>query len=177
MIGFVVVKRITSIENHVKAVQQHVRTIRHLQESQTLIHRARQRLHTVRVTPDEYVKMLEELPLPAYFLDRERSIFIAANSQFCKVLGYSAQEMIGLPLMKALAEDLEPTLEKALRKDPPEKPIEWRFRRSDGSQIALLLKYRRISLLCGGKKLANVSFTTVLRSQGDIEFEAEKYFS
>jgi len=172
-----VVKRITSIQNHVKAVQQHVRTIRHLQESQTLIRRARQRLHSAKVTPNEYVEMLEELPLPASLVDRERASFIAANSQFCKLLGYSAQELIGLSLINALADDLKPIAEKALRKDPPGKPIEWRFKRRDGTQIALLLKYRQISLFCDGKKLSNVSFSTVLRSEGDIELKAAEYFS
>jgi PAS domain S-box-containing protein len=165
-----------SIQTHVKAVQLHVKAVKRLQKSQRLLHSARQRLHTAKLNPNEYVKMLEELPLPAYLLDRERPSFIAANSQFCKLLGYSAQELMGFPLMKALADDHRPIAEKALRREPPEKPIEWRFRRRDGSQIALLLKYRRVSLFCGGKKLANVSFTTVVRSQGDVEFEADKYF-
>jgi PAS domain S-box-containing protein len=121
--------------------------------------------------------MLEDLPVPAFFVDRERPSFIAANSQFCKLLGYSTQELIGMPLMNALADDLKPVAEKALSKEPPEKPIEWRFKRSDGTQIALLLKYRRITLFCDGKKLANVSFATVLRTEGDIELEAATYFS
>jgi PAS domain S-box-containing protein len=171
------VSRSTSIQSHVEAVRQHVKSIKHLQESQTLIHRARQRIYTAKIRPNDYVKMLEELPLPAFLLDRECPSFIAANSQFCKLLGYSAKEIMGLPLMDALAGDLRPIAKKALRQEPPDKPIEWRFRRSNGSQIALLLKYRRISLLCGGKKLANVSFTTVVRSQGDIEFKADNYFN
>ena len=170
-------RRITSIQKHVKAVQRHVRAVKHLQESQTLIHRARQRLHTAKVTPNEYVRMLEDLPVPAFLLDRERPSFIAANSLFCKLMGYSTQELIGMPLMNVLAEDLKPVAEKALSMEPPEISILWRFRRSDGDEIPALLKYRRISLFCDGRKMTNVSFCTVLRSQGDIEVEAANFFS
>jgi PAS domain S-box-containing protein len=178
-----VVKRITSIQTHVKAVKQHVRAVKHLQDSQSLLRTARRRLDTAKelvskkLSPKEYVKMLEELPLPAFLLDREQPGFVAANSQFCNLIGYSAEELIGLPLMKVLPDDLIPIAEKALRKEPPEISIEWRFRRSDGDQIALLLKYRRTSLFCDGRELTNVSFGTVLRSQGDVEVEAVKYFS
>jgi PAS domain S-box-containing protein len=178
-----VVKRITSIQTHVKAVKQHVKAVKHLQESQNLLRTARKRLHSAqewiskRLSPKEYVEMLEELPLPAYLLDREQPCFIAANSKFCKLIGYSQKELMGLPFMKAIPDDVVPIAEKAFRKNPPENSVHWRFRRSDGEQITLLLKYRRTSLFCDGRKLTNVSFTTVLKSQDDVEVEAVKYFS
>jgi PAS domain S-box-containing protein len=176
-------KRITSIRAHVKAVERHVKAVKHLQKSQNLLRTARIRFHSAqdaiskRLSPKEYVEMLEELPVPAYLLDREQPCFIAGNSKFCKLIGYSQKELIGLPLLKMIPDDVVPIIKKALRKDPPENSIYWRFRRSDGKQITLLLKYRRTSLFCDGRKLTNVSFTTVLRSEDDVELEAVKYFA
>ena len=120
--------------------------------------------------------MLEELPVPAFLIDREKPGYIAGNSQFCKLIGYSEQELIGLPLMKTVPDEIVPIVEKALRRDPPQESVRWPVKRRDGDQISLLVKYRRTSLFCCGKKLTNVSIVTVLKSQDDVEVEAVKYF-
>jgi hypothetical protein len=74
-------------------------------------------------------------------------------------------------------DDFSPVLEKARRKDPPQQATRWPIKRSDGTQISLLARYRRMSLLCCGKKLTNVTYATILGWQGEPEFDAVKYFA
>jgi PAS domain S-box-containing protein len=175
-------RRISSIQAHVNAVERHVNAIKQFQDSQTLLRSARRRLHHQQeflaksFSGKEYAEMLEELPLPAFFVDRDVPCFIAANTQFCKLLGYPQAELMGMSLLKALADAAIPMAEKALREDPPQHSIKWPFKQRDGTELSLLTRYRRISLLCCGKKLTNVSYVTVIKWHGEPEIDAVKYF-
>ncbi|MCU1286623.1 MAG: fold [Acidobacteriales bacterium] len=174
-------RRTSSIQAHVHAVERHVNAIKHLQESQLFLRQARRRLHQQQAslsknfTSKEYIEMLEDLPLPAFIIDRDAGRIVAANALYSKVIGYSQQELIGMPFLRLAPDDLPPIVEKALRSETPKQAIRWPAKRRDGSQISVIVKYRRMKLLCCGKKL-NVTYVTVLGWQGDVEIDAIEYY-
>jgi PAS domain-containing protein len=130
-----------------------------------------------RVTRRECINVVKELPLPAFIFNRDQTGYIAANSHFCELLGYSETELITMPWQKAYPDYVVPLLEKALGLDVPYGCVEWLYKRSDGKTLALLTKCRRMKLIDENGKPNNVSLVTILRIRGENEVQAVKYFA
>ncbi|MCU1305504.1 MAG: hypothetical protein JWN45_199 [Acidobacteriaceae bacterium] len=164
------------------SVNKQVGCLKRLLKAHTVLSKAQKRigktkkLLSKRASRQECIKVLKELPLPAFIFNRDQLGFIAANSQFCELLGYSEPELVAMPWKKAYPDYVVPILQKALGVNVPNGSVEWLYKRSDGKTIALLTKCSRIKLMYENGKSNSVSLITILRIQGENEVQAVKYF-
>lgn len=164
------------------SVNKQVLCLKRLLKAHTVLSKAQKRigktkeLLSKRVSRQECIKVLKELPLPAFIFNRDQLGFIAANSHFCELLGYSEPELVAMPWKEAYPDYVVPILQKALGVNVPNGSVEWLYQKSDGKPVALLTKCRRMNLIDENGKLTSVSLITILRIQGENEVQAVKYF-
>jgi len=102
--------------------------------------------------PDfDILHMLTAIPVPAFVFDMETRYFLAANPAFENLLGYSNDELRTMTMSEIRpAEDLA-LLERALKQEPPEGAVEWRYVSKSGELLHVSIKYRNSEFLIGGR--------------------------
>ena len=109
------------------------------------LHRARHRAdqaireraeETHRTSEERYRTLFECAPDGIVIAD-PKGIYLDANGSICEMLGYTREELIGLPSSRIVAEaeaqHIEPALNAINSKSPYHR--EWQFRRKDGSSF------------------------------------------
>ena len=94
-------------------------------------------------------EFLDAMPIPAYLFDPERRHFVAANSSFCNLVGYSELELTALewPLIMADHEETIRANEEILgREEDAFRINNFAFRRKDGRRVNTQIQYRVMRL-------------------------------
>jgi PAS domain S-box-containing protein len=125
----------------------------------------------------EFHNIVEDIPLPAYLFDGNTRRFVAANDLYCKLVGYTEEELIALPWPKIMAEDhVQPALTAMAVETPPEQPTSWAFKRKDGSVIVVHTLYRSMHLNRRNGETFDVFFAAVVGFPGQTIPPAEEVF-
>jgi PAS domain S-box-containing protein len=95
--------------------------------------------------------MLAAIPVPAFIFDMETRRFLAANPQFEKLLGYSDKELRTMTVSEIRPKEDVALLERALKQEPPEGAVEWRYVSKSGELLHVSIKYRNSEFLIGGR--------------------------
>ncbi len=121
---------------------------------------------------------LDSLPLPAYVFDRKARRFVAANELFCKLVGYSADELKSLPWPRILAfpdEDLA-AVEQLLAAPVAEVAVIFRGRHKDGRVITASVKYREMKFVGDDGEVSDAFFSVVSSVEGEEGAPVSKLF-
>ena len=90
----------------------------------------------------DLARTLNMMPSPAYIFASEERRFLAANSLYCELVGYTEDELKSLPWPKIMPEEYVEPAQKALSTASPGAPTIWKWRRKDGSIVAAVIMYR-----------------------------------
>jgi PAS domain S-box-containing protein len=102
--------------------------------------------------PDfDILHMLTAIPVPAWVFDLESRRFLGANAGFEKLLGYSNEELQQMTIDKIRPAEDVAMLERAVREEPPEGAVEWRYVHKSGELIDVQIKYRNSEFLVAGR--------------------------
>ncbi|MGH9514538.1 MAG: PAS domain S-box protein [Terriglobales bacterium] len=110
-------------------------------------------------------EFLDAMPLPAYLFDPEDKHFVAANSSFCKLVGYSEAELIALELPMIMADESETARanqEISGRQEDVFRANDFAFRRKDGARVDTQIQYRVMRLADCGASTRQVYFAAVI---------------
>ena len=97
----------------------------------------------------DILQMLTAIPVPAFVFDLETRYFLAANPGFERLLGYSSEELRTKKVSEIRPAEDVALLERALKEEPPEGAVEWRYIHKNGELIHVQLKYRNSEFLIG----------------------------
>jgi PAS domain S-box-containing protein len=126
---------------------------------------------------NEFRRIVEDLPLPAYLFDGNTRRFVAANALYCKLVGYTEEELIALPWPRIMAEEhVQPALAAMAAETPLEQPTAWAFKRKDGSVVIVHTLYRSMHLNRRNGQTLDVLFAAVVGFPGQTIRRAEKVF-
>lgn len=113
--------------------------------------------------PRSFRDLLDNIQVPAYLLDRKKRRLLGANIEFCKLIGYTEQELLELPSLAFLMpEYVEMTKEAIESEVTPERPAEWHFRKKDGNPLVLHCSCRLNQLVDRKFVIHEVYFVTVI---------------
>jgi PAS domain S-box-containing protein len=99
----------------------------------------------------DILNMLAAIPVPSYVFDMETRRFLAANPAFEDLLGYSNEELQQMTVNELRPKDNVALLERALKAQPPEGAVEWRYVSKSGDLLHVSIKYRNSEFLIGGR--------------------------
>lgn len=87
--------------------------------------------------------MLDPLPVPAYIWDIETESFLACNSMFLDLLGYSEEEVQALNWRKLVVAEEIGIAERAIEKGPAMGAVSWNWYTKDSRVVSVTLASRR----------------------------------
>lgn len=105
------------------------------------------------------------MPVPGYLFDPERLHFVAANSSFCELVGYSEPELTALkwPLIMADAVETDRANDEiAGRQEDVFRVNHFAFRRKDGIRVDAQIRYRVMRVVDGQGTTRQVYFAAVI---------------
>jgi PAS domain S-box-containing protein len=105
----------------------HLRDIEKHKQTEAALHQTEQNFYAI----------VESMRADAYFESDRSGIITYANRAFCEVTGYAREEIVGTHFRKLLpprsADALAQYFRSAYEGSPPQQPLEYEFRRQDGS--------------------------------------------
>ncbi|HEV2697419.1 MAG TPA: PAS domain-containing protein [Terriglobales bacterium] len=113
-------------------------------------------------------EFLDAMPLPAYLFDPEDRHFVAANSSFCKLVGYPEPELIALELHTIMADQGETARaneEISGRQEDVFRTNDFAFRKKDGTRVNTRIQYRVMRVVDRGGITRQVYFAAVVPSE------------
>jgi PAS domain S-box-containing protein len=120
--------------------------------------------------PSSFRALLEEIPAPAFLFDRAEHRVVGANREFCRLCGYSEDELLDLSPDLLKPEYVQPA-EQAMQADiPSEGTMEWCFKKKDGSSPILQCKYRVNHIVDLKSQVREIHFTIVLQTSAEELF-------
>jgi PAS domain S-box-containing protein len=124
----------------------------------------------------QFKEVLECFPIPAYLFDGQALRFIMANSRYCKLVGYTEQELIDLPWPKILADNEVAFAEKAVQAPGPDRPVVWTWRHKDGQTVTAAVQYAPIRFVKSDNTITDAYLATVISTGREIAISASQIY-
>jgi PAS domain S-box-containing protein len=79
---------------------------------------------------------------PAFFFDVESKEILVANSHFASLMGYEKSELLTMNVYQLRPPEDAAKLDRALKQQPPEGAVEWRYKTRTGEILYVQITYR-----------------------------------
>jgi PAS domain S-box-containing protein len=124
----------------------------------------------------QFKEVLEYFPLPGYLFDGQTLRFLMANSRYCKLVGYTEQELIDLPWPKILADNEVALAEKAVQARGPDRPVDWTWRHKNGQRVTAAVQYAPIKFVKSDNTITDAYLATVISTGREIATSASQIY-